>query len=270
MKQLKRIDCHRHISNDIRDLSSIEEISKKMNINKIVIFGGNGLGDSGFDQRVWDLYEQKKHLIYPFCCEFKYVESDIEYVRACLEKGFYGLGEILIGHTGANRKSFPNLQYDNPIPVEIFKIAGEKRAPVLIHCDEAWREGFLRTLSLCPNTNFIWAHMGYDFSQGLEGEMRLASELKYYLETYSNLYFDISFWEKSALCMDSEEYIKLFEEFPTRFMWGMDMTDNYDVNQIRYSHSHELVLKKASQDIQTHIYYDNFERLMDNRKQYYL
>lgn len=264
---MKKIDCHRHCSRKEEDFENLKISAQNANIEKIILFGHNGLAETGFDDFVWSLYEKQPELIIPFSCGFTFQQSDITYVENALKKGFYGLGEILVGHDGARRKSFENLEYDSQICIDIFKKAGEFNAPVLVHCNEGQVDGLLSAIKKCPNTTFIWAHIGFNFPSGFDADLRDANEIYKFLEENQNLYFDISFWKKNALCMDNTAYLELFEKFSERFIFGMDLTHDYVNMQNEYYENYSIVLSKLSQKAQENIYYNNMNKMLSARFQ---
>lgn len=267
---MKKIDCHRHCSYQENDFNALRRSANTLQIEKIVLFGHNGLGEKGFDDTIWQWYQAYPDLVVPLACDFSYTKQGLVYGCACLEKGFFGFGELLIGHDGAQAKALHGLQYDDEIPLALCKMAGEYNAFVLAHCNKAFEKGFLQMVQQCRDTTIIWAHLGYDFSQGCEGALRDAAEIESYLQKYPNLMFDISFWKKDARCMDTPEYLALLEKYSTRFVWGLDMTDSYKQLQEDWFARHNVVLQSLSKTAQENILYRNMECLLQKRLECFL
>ncbi len=259
---LKKIDCHRHCSYQENDFDALRRSANALEIEKIVLFGHNGVGETGFDDTIWQWYKAYPDLVAPLACDFSYTKQDLVYGRTCLEKGFFGFGELLIGHDGAQSKALHGMQYDDEIPLALFKMAGEYNAFVLAHCNKAFEKSFLRAVQECKETTIIWAHVGYDFSQGIDGALRDAAEIEAHLVQNPNLMFDISFWKKDARCMNTPEYLALLEKYNTRFVWGLDLTDSYAQLQEDWFTQHNVVLQCLSETAQENILYRNMARLL--------
>lgn len=264
---MNKIDCHRHCSRYDYDRETIEVTAAEGEFERIVMFGHNG-SHHGFDERILKWYNEYPKLIVPFACDFSYTEDDDQYAKQCLDKGFYGFGEILIGHSGEKHRSFENIEYDDSVPIRIFKSAGEAAAPVICHCDADYVEHFLRAVEQCKHTRFIWCHIGYDFSKGCSGRMRSAEEITSYLKKYDNLYFDTSFYLKDAKCMNEPGYIEMLEAYNDRFVFGLDATHDYGQWQKQYMPAYISVLSKLTNKTQENIYYNNFKKLIDERERF--
>ncbi len=238
---------------------------KDLNLEKIILFGHNFPKNTKVDETTWAWYEKYPDMIIPFACQFDYKESDSKYAKQCLEKGFFGFGELLIGHKGARECGFENITFDDAIVLEIFRIAGKFCAPVMVHCDCSCVNGLLNAIEICGDTTFIWSHIGYDFSKGLDYIMPSTDLVRGYLEKFNNLYFDISFWIKSASCMNNKEYKLLLEEYSKRFIFGLDLTGDYQNSQKKYSPDYFKVLSSLSENAQKNILYGNINELIEKR-----
>ncbi|ONI48365.1 hypothetical protein AN643_01790 [Candidatus Epulonipiscioides saccharophilum] len=258
---MQKIDCHRHCSRLSTDLSSLPESNNKLEIEKVLLFGHNGIGKPGFDEITWDWYLKEKDIIIPLACDFNFTQPDITYAEQSLDRGFYGFGEILLGHLGALNKRLNGIKYNDPIPLEIFNLAGQNSAFVLAHANPLFAEDFLSAIKQCHDTTFIWAHMAYDFGQHI---LPSISQIEKLLLENPNLYFDISFWTTDALCMIS--HLELLEKYSSRFIFGMDLTKNYESMQNLYYPSYNKVLSQLTLDSQHNIYYNNINTLLSRRE----
>lgn len=260
---MRKIDCHRHCSGAAADLEELKSSAAELDIKKIVLFGHNGMGRVGVDEKVWEWYSKYKELIVPLACDFDFVEGDLEYAVACMEKGFYGFGEILIGHAGAQKKRLAGVKYSDPIPIAIFKLAAKYDGFVLAHSNPIYSKDFLAAVRECEQTTFVWAHIAYDFENKA---MPDAEEVERLLLENKNLYFDISFWTTDASCMGAPKYINLLEKYSTRFIFGMDLTKGYLEMQNKYYSNYEQVLNKLSKAAQMNVYYENMNKLLKKRE----
>ncbi|MBI2371328.1 MAG: amidohydrolase family protein [Deltaproteobacteria bacterium] len=159
-------------------------------------------------------------------------ENTVPSLEQALRTGaFRGIGELSLRHRefmfsppGGDQNPA-----DGPIPLQIYDLAARYGVPVNIHVEHEFMQEVERALQQKPNTTFIWAHMGDAQAGDVLGLMR----------TYPNLYADISTrnpffrrpppvdqasinltYEDGTL---KEEWRALFEEFPDRFLFGIDL-----------------------------------------------
>ena len=230
---MKIFDCHRHFMFGKADVAVLLQQLKNDDINKTVLFGYHGvkLFDEAHEQDKRILMFAKKHpqQIVPFFCDIDFYAPDaFEYARSCAsEKQFYGMGELLFGHTPTHRQSFKGRSMTDKECIKIFRLMGEYGLPVLFHADPSFMTEAKKMLKLCPETNFIWAHMAYDFCAEYGGCSINPDEIKFFLLSYPNLYFDISLWKISPTYLYENVWIRTLEKFSNRFLLGFDMSENY-------------------------------------------
>lgn len=258
---MKKIDCHRHLGNE-DDYKNLKSVCEKAEIEKIILFGHNVPHNKECDEETLKRYLENPDMIIPFACGFEYTNEDENYAMRCIEKGFKGFGELLLGHDGAKSKGFDNIDYFHEHAQTIYKVAAKYGVPVLVHCNKQYQKELLTAIEQYPDTTFIWAHITYDFSQGFVGELPPPSEIRKYLNQFNNLYFDTSFWKKSACCMNRQDYIELFEEYSTRFIFGLDLTQGYEMMQDEYLEEYLNVFKQLSTPTQENIFYNNIKNIL--------
>jgi predicted TIM-barrel fold metal-dependent hydrolase len=140
---------------------------------------------------------------------------------------------------------------DNCDAIKMYRFCGEKGLPVVMHIqrpvphgragdkrEEYWFGGdidaFERAIKLCPETNFIghaqsfWSEISGDGKAVTElypkGKIEDGGKLIRLLETYDNLYCDISAGSGANAFMRDPEYgARFIEEFSDRMLYGIDL-----------------------------------------------
>jgi predicted TIM-barrel fold metal-dependent hydrolase len=222
------------------DVSDPEDLIAELDtdgIEKTVLFGYNGFGyDRKYaqDVRIEELARRYPDRIIPFICDLDFKDPRlIPYVEKKLDEDvFRGLGEILLGHKVIKEMYFSDISYSDSSVISLFHSAAEYRVPVLVHVDPPYKQDFLPALEECRNTTFIWAHIGYNFLGDFGGTEQNTDVIKDLLESYPNLYFDISHWKISPVYLLAEAWRSLIESYSDRFLIGTDMTDHYNYQSV--------------------------------------
>ncbi len=135
---------------------------------------------------------------------------------------------------------------DTPSLREIFAYCERKRLPVLWHVNtHIYNRGFFRALRDYPKLVVVNPHFGGYLSYAPE----LVREL---FKRYPNLYFDISLGTQvmylrrtmEDISLRNEEWRKIFNEFPDRFLFGVDMVVHKDT-----ARSHARMLYRMYRDM---------------------
>lgn len=260
------IDAHRHLSYDGTDISSLPLILDEFDISKTVIFGFQSYGKQDQDESVLALAGKYPNRVIPFACNFDFRESSVDYVRSCLsEKGFQGLGEILLG-SWTQARYFTGVAFDDDIPVRIFNIAGEYHAPVIFRCDRFRQNEVTSMLRKCRETNFIWSHLGCDLAKKAKTTLVEPEFLRYMLMMFPNLYFDLSVSAKLLSGMVSYKYTEVFLDFPERFLFGTDIIGMYRKSQIELIPPVLDFYSALPDQVRNGFMYQNFMNLLPERK----
>ena len=179
------------------------------------------------------------------------VERLIEETERKLASGkFFGIGEFIVRHWSYSRG--PHAEQDNPIYSPFMQrmsgIAARLDVPTVIHMEgyPALVDDFSRLLAEYPSVRFVWAHSC--------GRSR-ASVIRSMLARHPNLFCDLAGmtnvgttgygvgWprkEEFTALIEQDgvlfpEMKALYEEFPDRFMLGMDVAHAPGVNPQNYS-----------------------------------
>ncbi|MAS36329.1 MAG: hypothetical protein CL610_20155 [Anaerolineaceae bacterium] len=143
------------------------------------------------------------------------------------------------------------LPFEDPRCIELYRFAGSRHLPVVLHLDVAylppnngrfvghprWKGGgidnLIRALEACPNTNFIghapgfWREMAADADnypgQYLNRDAIIGGRLPDAFDTYPNLYADLSAASAlKALMVDPEQTYAFITRFEDRLLFGRD------------------------------------------------
>jgi len=179
------------------------------------------------------------------------VERLIEETEPKLASGkFFGVGEFIVRHWSYSRG--PHAEQDNPIYSTFMRrmsgIAARFDVPMVIHMEgyPALVDDFSRLLAEYPGARFIWAH---NCGRGK------APVIRNMLTRHANLFCDLAGmtnvgttgygvgWprmEEFSSLIEQDgvlfpEMKALYEEFPDRFVLGMDVAHAPGMNQQNYS-----------------------------------
>lgn len=157
-------------------------------------------------------------------------ESTVGFLQRQLETGLmYGIGEISLRHRpfAGSPPEGDNYPADGPVALQIYDLAARYRVPVNVHLEHEFSGELERALEHNRKAAIIWAHMG-------NAQPPLIREM---MRRHLNLYADIStrnsfFQRRIPIDQQSlthedgtlkEGWRTLFEEFPGRFLFGIDL-----------------------------------------------
>ena len=198
-------------------------------------------------------------------------EGTVGFLRRQLDTGvMYGIGELSLRHRpfGNSPPEGDNYPADGPIALQIYDLAASYSIPVSIHLEHEFSGELQRALEHNRNTTIIWAHMG-------DAQPRLIAEM---IGRHPNLYADIStrnhLYERGVAIDEQslthgdgtlkEEWRALFQEFPDRFLFGIDLGPPNRLpildEVVRYYRS---VLAQLTLSTAEMIAYQNIKRLLE-------
>ena len=172
---------------------------------------------------------------------------------------------------------------DDPRSLELFRKAGELKAPVVLHIDTpylpdeagnrvyqaAWYGGEIdsleRALQACPDTIFVghapgfWRHISGDEAQESEiypsGPVREDGRLLDLLDRYENLWADLSAGSGlNALTRMEDGGTGFIERYADRLLFGRDAPGNALQEHLR--------TLDLAEDVKEKVYYQNALRLV--------
>lgn len=175
------------------------------------------------------------------------------------------------------------IPFDDPRCIELFRVAGELSMPVVLHLDvpyladgkggrtyqPKWYGGTIanleRALQACPETVFIghapgfWREISGDADEASSlypgGAVKEGGRVSRLLETYSNLYADLSAGSgRIALERDPEHAVEFLTRFQDRLLFARD----YYGQEL-----HELLAGLSiSPEVAEKLYWQNAEKLV--------
>ncbi len=188
-------------------------------------------------EAIKDFPKKNKDRIYPMICGFNPVDKNgLDHIKRMVEMYpdlWVGIGEIFFRHDDLTRMTFGRNPTANCVSMDpVYKYAAEKNLPLWIHNDitdplsakPTFLYEMVEAIEKHPKTTFVWCHVGD--TRGVNKIDNYADTTRWLLDTFPNLYFDIS-WEvfDQIIYPDStlsQKWIDIFEDYPTRFMVGTD------------------------------------------------
>jgi predicted TIM-barrel fold metal-dependent hydrolase len=179
------------------------------------------------------------------------VDRLIEETERKLASGrFFGIGEFIVRHWAYT--SGPHAEQDNPINSSFMRkmsaVAARFEVPMVVHMEgyPALVDDFSRLLAQYPNTRFVWAHnCGRSKAPVIRGMLTRHPNLSCDLAGMTNVgtrgygtgwprmeEFTALIEQNGVLFADMKE---LYEDFPDRFMLGMDVAHAPGNNLQNYS-----------------------------------
>jgi predicted TIM-barrel fold metal-dependent hydrolase len=210
-------------------ISSQELVSllRKANISGVILMGPESLTESAERENSGYVYSfaevprdrESRHLLWN--------EQTLQYMKRRLERGIRGIGEISLRHfqpPGVPDNSYPA---DGPYMLRLYDLAARYRVPVSVHVERDYRSELEQALAHNRSTIIIWAHMG-DADPALVGEMMGRNPNLYADISCRNPYFQRAFTLETQSLADAGGRLKpewrvLFEKFPDRFLFGLDL-----------------------------------------------
>jgi hypothetical protein len=220
---LKLVDVHNHDAS--RSWKGSVSTWTKYHVDRIALMGNvSEPAAIDTDKVAWQAYAEQPERFYPIFSGFDLHDaSSLEVVRANLEQGYYGLGEIIVASTkspitsGLKWKGLDAM--DGYLP-QIYKLIATYKAPILIHIDpttDAQIAKLEEALDASPETVIIWGHAN-------AGAVTPAT-LDRLLAKHPNLYIDFlaivadQMPERSGSLAD---YAKVITAHKERFLLGSD------------------------------------------------
>lgn len=200
------------------DIEEIQAAARRYP-NKVVALGGGGTLNPMLQEAV------KAGAVSPDL-ERRFRDRAREIVRL----GAAGFGELAVEHKPSeSTPSYQTIAPDHPLLIVLADIAAEARMPMTLHMEATQVDipQFENLLSHNARARIVWAHGGWD-NTGL----RTPELCRRLLAAHPNLYMEIKIDPKNpgqnspleggASGKLKPEWLKLFEDFPDRFVMGSD------------------------------------------------
>lgn len=223
------IDAHSHLTPGVSPREMLSRLSRA-GVTGVVLFGPPEVLSAVHRQNPGYVFPFAQVARNPNTKQLAMNEETISSLQGQLDTGVMrGIGELSLRH-----RPFPgsppegdNYPADGPIARQIYDLAAKFRVPVNVHVEHQFSAELERALEHNRNVIIIWAHIG-------DAPATLVSDL---MRRHPNLYADIStrnpyyqrrvpIEEQSLTHADGtlkEEWSAVFEEFPDRFLFGIDL-----------------------------------------------
>ena len=203
--------------------------------------------------------EEIRKRFYPFCCGINGNDRfSADHIRRLLKlyPGFWcGIGELMSRHDDLTALTYGEAPHVNhPAFLEIFDLAAEENLPVLIHHnitaqnyeDILYLDELKEALAHNRKCRVIWAHAGISRRVEIQHLTRILDNM---LAKNKNLWIDLSWIVYDYYFLDQfpdhyadgntpDDWVKLIEKHPDRFMIGSDKVghwETYPAEILRYS-----------------------------------
>jgi predicted TIM-barrel fold metal-dependent hydrolase len=271
------IDVHEHIQN----LAKAEELLRAMDrvgIDRLVLLPSpietlTLNGNSTFtDYRpnvdeVLRIAEAHPDRFVPFCTVSPQDEDALEYFRDCHQRGGKGL-KLYNGHSFFYETFGTTL--DSPRMMPIYAYAERNHLPVLFHVNAInYGDELRRVLDAFPDLVVNVPHFMVSSTN--------LSVVEDFLNTYPNLYIDVSFGHTPymsaglrRISRNTEGFRQFFESYQDRILFGTDMVltdlekkDQTYMEEVLNCYRNILERKTFSCGIVSDYYQENFEANLD-------
>lgn len=222
-KELGLIDAHNHDASGMKYLGMLGTWKDK-GVQQVVMFGDVSEPSAILtDNFAWEAYQKYPDIIIPYFSGFDLHDPEsLAVVKNNLEKGFFGLGEVVGASTMSPVVSKVAWKANDPMDgylPQIYDLIAEYKAPILLHIDPPNGVAVAKleqALEEHPQTIIIFGHINaYNTPQEVD---RLLSK-------HPNLYAD--FFAGFSVYNDEggkkpEQFIPVMKKFPDRFMLSSD------------------------------------------------
>ncbi|MFN3580336.1 MAG: amidohydrolase family protein [Pseudomonas sp.] len=220
--------------------------------------------------------EQRKRF-HPFLSGFNPNDKNAdEHIRRVLEMNpglWKGLGEVFTRHDDLTALiSGEAPRANNEAMHRVYRLAEEFDLPVMVHSNitskrerkPLYLAEFEEPLRYFPKVRFIWAHAGTskELHRHQDKLEFLFDEVSRLIETYPNLYIDLSWTVLDPYLLDKDgkpdpQWVKLVTDYPDRFMLGSDVVGSFR-NMDKYLDAFIPFLDALPEEVAHKVARDNF------------
>jgi len=193
-------------------------------VARVVLFGNVSEPSAVLtDKTAWLAYREDPERIVPYFSGFDlHDESSLEVVRDQLEKGYFGLGEVVAASTNSPVASKVAWKGSDPMDgylPQIYELCAEYKAPILLHIDPLAGTPLIKleeALDQYPDTVFIVGHIN---------AFNSPANVEALMEKHPNLYGDFfaGFTDlNSSSGYSLADYVPVIKKFSDRFLLSTD------------------------------------------------
>ena len=225
-KKYSIINAHEHFQS-VKNVPKFLEAMKRNDVEKTVILGSpeatiltgrtGFLGEEKYNEEVLKITRTDPGHFIAFPTVNPRDPEKLEKLKGYLKRGGQGL-KLYSGH-----KIFHDLPLDDESMMPVYRFCEKNQIPILIHVNAGFfQEEFENVLKKFPRLKIICPHFCLSTIK--------SERFEYLMDTYPNLYTDMSFgyidFLKEALVRISknpEKYRRLFIKYQNRIFFGTDM-----------------------------------------------
>lgn len=237
----KIINVHEHVER-LEDAERLLEVMDQFGVGKTILVGSSWftitLDESVGFTRVDENNEELLRIVNAHPGRFEawptfdpHDPQNLDKFKSQVERGATGL-KLFMGHGYVKRSDgqymFHTMALDDPRMFPVYDYCQENFLPIMYHVQLSPGPGpgisdeFVTVLKRFPDMKVICPHFMLSSS--------LDSRLREMLDTFPNLYSDISYGHDSFIVdgmeridKTPEKFVDLFTTYPGRFMWGTDL-----------------------------------------------
>jgi predicted TIM-barrel fold metal-dependent hydrolase len=235
------INVHEHVQG-MSDAKRLLEVMDRLGVGKSLLMGSSWFTIT-LDERVgFTRYDENNEALLEIAAKYPgrfeawptlnpEDERKLEKLKDLHARGAAGV-KLYAGHgyvkRGDGQYMFHTMALDAPAMLPVYEYCQENFLPLLIHVQPDSKLGpgiaeeFIAVLTRYPDMKVICPH--YMLSSGWD------SRLREFLDTFPNLYSDISYGDDSFIKQgfarsdkNPEKFRRIFREYPDRFMWATDL-----------------------------------------------
>jgi len=225
------INAHEHIQS-MDNIPLLLKVMEDCQIEKMVFLGTSKFTfylnpDYGYteydmnNEEIINISKKYPDKFLALCTINPHDEDKLEKLKACMETGARGL-KLYNGH-GYFYDHFFNLPLDDPGMMEVYRYCEEKEIPILYHINSGrFLDEFERVLQAFPDLIVVAPHFALT-----SRNLTLLSRL---LDTYPNLYTDISFGHPdfqvagfNRISYNAEGFREFMIKYSDRISFGTDI-----------------------------------------------
>jgi predicted TIM-barrel fold metal-dependent hydrolase len=185
-----------------------------------------------------------------------------------------GIGELLLRHDELSLHTAGELpRINHPALFRLFEYCEKYQFPILFHHNAqsvgyehkaVYVDEIREAIDQFPKLQFVWAHAGASSRTASdENYLQLIADL---LQRYPNLAVDISWkvYDQEILNDDRnprEEYVRLIELHPSKFMIGSDLTGKFEGELEKQMNKYDSLLTQLSEETAQKVASANAERI---------
>lgn len=274
------LDAHAHtIKDGSTTTDAVLTQLKTAGVTSLYLFGG--------ESSTLPLQQSQPDVIFPFAqlpiikegsgdvAEITFDATTAPYVEAQLKKGMRGVGEVAVRHNQTITASYGGYPVDGPVMLEVFDLVNRYKVPISMHIESDYITELDSAAGQKPRTTMIWTHAGDTTATAVRDLMRKRGNLFADLSTRHRLGWKprptTATTDQQALADANSVLLStwkaLFEEFPDRFMFGLDATDAGRASQIgTIVDYYRVLLGQLSPAISEKIAYKNARAMLDGKE----